>query len=114
MTETTHTGVVCIGGGFSGLAVAIGLLKRGDRDFIILEKASQLGGTSRENAYPGCACDVPSLPYSYSFARKANWSRVFAEQPEIQAYLLDVAKRHAITSHVHFETEALQSTWDER
>ncbi len=111
--ETTNTEVVCIGGGFSGLAVAIGLRKRGVRDFIILEKARQLGGTWRENTYPGCACDVPSLLYSYSFARKANWSRVFAEQPEIQAYLLDVAERYSVTPHVHFETEALKSTWDE-
>ena len=57
-------------------------------------------------------CDVPSLLYSYSFARMANWSRVFAEQPEIQAYLLDVAKRYAITPHIHFATEAIKSTWD--
>src|ERR1700733_11200127 len=113
MLETTNTGVLCIGGGFSGLAVAIGLLKRGVRDFIILEKANQIGGTWRENTYPGCACDVPSLLYSYSFERKAKWSRVFAEQPEIQAYLLDVAERYAIPPHVHFETEALKSTWDE-
>ena len=111
--ETTKTRVVIVGGGFSGLAVAIGLLKRGVRDFIILEKANQIGGTWRENTYPGCACDVPSLLYSYSFARKANWSRVFAEQPEIQAYLLDVAKRYEVTPHVHFETEAKKSTWDE-
>src|SRR3984957_10163979 len=113
MTETTHTGVVCIGGGFSGLAVAIGLGKRGVRDFVILEKARQLGGTWRENTYPGCACDVPSLLYSYSFARNAKWSRVFAEQPEIQAYLLDVAERYSVTPHVRFETEALRSTWDD-
>jgi cation diffusion facilitator CzcD-associated flavoprotein CzcO len=110
--ETTHTRVVIIGAGFSGLAVAIGLLKRGVRDFILLEKASELGGTWRENTYPGCACDVPSLLYSYSFARKASWSRVYAEQPEIQAYLLEVAKRYEVTPHIHFETEANKSTWD--
>ncbi len=114
MMEATETRVVCIGGGFSGLAVAIGLLKRGVRDFVILEKARQLGGTWRENTYPGCACDVPSLLYSYSFARSAKWSRVFAEQPEIQAYLLDVAERYSVTPHVRFETEALRSTWDDR
>ncbi len=113
LMETTHTRVVIIGAGFSGLAVAIHLLKRGVRDFILLEKASQLGGTWRENTYPGCACDVPSLLYSYSFARKANWSRVFAEQPEIQAYLLDVAKRYEVTPHIHFDTEAKTSKWDD-
>jgi cation diffusion facilitator CzcD-associated flavoprotein CzcO len=111
--ETTNTTVACIGAGFSGIAIAIGLLERGVRDFVILEKASQLGGTWRENTYPGCACDVPSFLYSYSFARKSNWSRIFAEQPEIQRYLLDVAERHSITPHIHFETEALKSTWDE-
>src|SRR3984957_12652119 len=109
MLETTNTGVVCIGGGFSGLAVRIGLLKRGVRDFIILEKASQLGGTWRENTYPGWAADVPSLLYSYSSARKANWSSIVAEEPEIQAYLLDVSKRYSITPHVPLETQALQS-----
>ena len=110
---STECRVLIIGGGFSGLAVAIGLLKRGIRDFVIVEKASVLGGTWRENTYPGCACDVPSHLYSYSFARKANWSRVFAEQPEIQAYLLDIAQRYSIIPHVHFETDALKSAWDE-
>src|SRR5882762_3499297 len=105
--------VVIIGGGFSGLGVAIRLLKRGITDFVILEKGSQLGGTWRENTYPGCACDVPSHLYSYSFAPKTNWSRVFAEQPEIQAYLLEIAERYGLTRYVRFETEIVRANWDD-
>jgi cation diffusion facilitator CzcD-associated flavoprotein CzcO len=110
--EIIETRVLCIGSGFSGLAVGIGLLKQGIRDFIIIEKARQIGGTWRDNTYPGCACDTPSHVYSFSFARNPNWSRAFAEQPEIQAYLLDVAERFSIIPHIHFETEAIKSTWD--
>jgi cation diffusion facilitator CzcD-associated flavoprotein CzcO len=110
--EIIETRVLCIGSGFSGLAVGIGLLRKGIRDFIIIEKASQIGGTWRDNTYPGCACDTPSHVYSFSFARNPSWSRVFAEQPEIQAYLLDVAERFSIIPHIHFETDAIKSTWD--
>jgi cyclohexanone monooxygenase len=111
--ETINTRVLCIGSGFSGLAVSIGLRKQGIDDFILLEKAGQLGGTWRENTYPGCACDVPSHLYSLSFARKPDWSRMFAEQPEIQAYLVEVAERYSIMPHIHFDTEALKSSWDD-
>ena len=104
--------VVIIGGGFSGLGVAIQLLERGIKDFVILEKAKQLGGTWRENTYPGCACDVPSHLYSYSFAPKTSWSRVFAEAAEIQAYLLEVAKTFGVDKHVRLETEMLSTRWD--
>jgi cation diffusion facilitator CzcD-associated flavoprotein CzcO len=111
--ETVNTRVLCIGAGFSGLSVGIGLLQKGVTDFILLEKASQLGGTWRENTYPGCACDVPSHLYSLSFARKPDWTRMFAEQPEIQAYLVEVAERFSMIPHIHFDTEALKSTWDD-
>ncbi len=105
--------IAIIGGGFSGLGMAIELLARGVRDFVVLEKARQLGGTWRENTYPGCACDVPSLLYSYSYERKSNWSRVFAEQPQIQSYLLDVAERRGVLPFVELSTEALSSRWDD-
>jgi cation diffusion facilitator CzcD-associated flavoprotein CzcO/short-subunit dehydrogenase len=104
--------VIIIGGGFSGLGVAIRLLDQGITDFVLLEKATQLGGTWRENTYPGCACDVPSQLYSYSFAPKTNWSRVFAGQAEIQAYLLEVAARFGVMPHVKLATEALRTDWD--
>ncbi|HWL88217.1 MAG TPA: NAD(P)/FAD-dependent oxidoreductase, partial [Polyangiaceae bacterium] len=112
MTATNTTRVAIVGGGFSGLGVAMRLLQQGIRDFVIFEKAAQLGGTWRENTYPGCACDVPSHLYSYSFAPKTNWSRVFAEQPEIQAYLLEVAERHGLMPYVRLETEVVRGGWD--
>lgn len=103
--------IAIVGGGFSGLGVAIELLRRGIDDFVILEKADQLGGTWRENTYPGCACDVPSQLYSYSYAPKADWSRVFAEQPEIQDYLLQVARDFGVLPFVRHRTEVLEARW---
>ena len=75
--------VIIVGSGFAGLGAAIKLREAGIHDFIVLEKSNELGGVWRENTYPGCACDVPSALYSYSFAPNPNWSRVFAEQAEI-------------------------------
>ena len=74
------------------------LLEDGERDFVLLERASELGGTWRDNTYPGCRCDVPSHLYSFSFAPNPNWSSTFSPQPEILEYLRDVAaalRRHA-------------------
>ncbi|MEM6992371.1 MAG: SDR family NAD(P)-dependent oxidoreductase [Myxococcota bacterium] len=105
--------VVILGGGFSGLGVALRLRSRGIEDFVILEKASQLGGTWRDNTYPGCACDVPSQLYSFSEGPHPKWSRVFAEQPEIQRYLLDVAATRGLQPHVRVDTEVLHMQWDE-
>ena len=81
--------VVIVGSGFSGLGMAIQLERAGRQDFVILEKAADLGGTWRDNTYPGCACDVPSYLYSYSFALNPNWSRMYSPQPEIWDYLRD-------------------------
>ena len=107
--------VAIIGGGFGGIGAAIRLHREGIDDFVILEKGDQLGGTWRDNTYPGCACDVPSTLYSYSFARKPDWSRVFAEQPEIQEYLLQVADHHDVPERVRFGCELLGAAWsDER
>lgn len=110
--NNTHR-VVIIGGGFSGIGVAIRLLKAGIEDFVILEKAPVLGGTWRDNSYPGCACDVPSQLYSYSFAPNPDWGRVFAPAAEIQAYTLDVAREFGVERHVRYDTEVLASRWDE-
>ena len=81
------TRIAIIGGGFGGIAMAIRLLQNNIQDFIILEKASSFGGTWRENQYPGAACDVQSHMYSLSFAPKADWSRRYAEAPEIFDYI---------------------------
>jgi phytoene dehydrogenase-like protein len=85
-----------LGTGFAGLCAAIRLGQAGGRSFIMLEKSHDVGGTWRDNVYPGCACDVPSHLYSLSFAPKTDWSRMYATQPEIFAYLQDVADRFAL------------------
>ena len=81
-----RAGVVIVGTGFSGLCMAIRLKQSGVDDFVILERADDVGGTWRDNHYPGCACDVQSHLYSYSFEPNPDWSRQFAPQPEIWAY----------------------------
>lgn len=80
---------------------------------MILEKAARLGGTWRENTYPGCACDVPSHLYSFSHRPKHDWSRVFAGQAEIQSYLLDVAHAEGLLSKVRFGAEVEGASWDD-
>ncbi len=102
-----------IGTGFSGLGLAIQLKKRGRDDFLILEKAYDVGGTWRDNTYPGCACDVPSHMYSYSFALNPRWSQQWSEQPEILRYLQRLATKYDVYDHVRFGTEANSATWDE-
>ena len=81
---------VIIGSGFSGLGMAIALQREGKR-YVVLEKAASGGGTWRENHSPGCACDVPSHLYSFSFAQNPGWTRQYAPQSEILAYLLRAA-----------------------
>ncbi|MBS2967109.1 NAD(P)/FAD-dependent oxidoreductase, partial [Actinocrinis puniceicyclus] len=90
----------------------IRLRENGITDFVILERAAAVGGTWRDNTYPGCACDVPSHLYSFSFAPNPLWSRSFSRQPEIRAYLEDVADRHALRRHLRFETEVTEARWD--
>src|ERR671939_294465 len=83
----TRVGTAIIGSGFSGLGMAIRLKQAGDDDFVVLERAGDVGGTWHYNTYPGCACDVPSHLYSFSFAPNPDWSRTYSHQPEIRAYL---------------------------
>lgn len=104
--------VIIVGSGFAGLGAAIKLREAGIDDFIVLEKADELGGVWRENTYPGCACDVPSALYSYSFAPNPNWSRVFAEQAEIKAYLQQVAAQYQVLPHLRMQQEMLAAHWD--
>ena len=105
--------VIVIGGGFAGLGAAIKLKESGIHDFILLEKADELGGVWRENTYPGCACDVPSALYSYSFEPNPTWSRVFAGQVEIKQYLQNTAQKYQVLPHVHFQHEALSASWSD-
>ncbi|PYE53542.1 flavin-containing monooxygenase [Deinococcus yavapaiensis] len=114
-TEATasHVHVAVIGSGFAGIAMAIRLLGDGERDFVVFERASDVGGTWRDNTYPGCACDVPSNLYSFSFAPYPDWSRRYAPQTEILAYLRDVARRFGVLPHVRFSHEVRTATWDD-
>jgi cation diffusion facilitator CzcD-associated flavoprotein CzcO len=103
---------VVVGAGFAGIGAAIKLEQAGFGDFAVLEKSDNVGGTWRDNTYPGCACDVPSALYSFSFAQKPDWSRAFAEQPEIQEYLERTASDHGVTRRIHFRTEVRDARWD--
>ena len=105
--------VVIIGTGFSGLGMAIGLKKAGVHDFVILEKADEVGGTWRENTYPGCACDIMSLLYSYSFEPKADWSRMFPKQAELLQYIKDIVDKYELAQHIRFNAEATGAEYDD-
>jgi len=109
----THHRVAIVGTGFSGIGMAIKLLDQGERDFVVLERAGEIGGTWRDNTYPGCRCDVPSHLYSFSFAPNPNWSSTFSPQPEILDYLREVATRFGVLPHVRFHTELEAAEWDE-
>ncbi|EKF74707.1 monooxygenase, flavin-binding family protein [Alcanivorax hongdengensis A-11-3] len=102
-----------VGAGISGLCAAIKMKKEGYHDFKIIEKAQRVGGTWRENTYPGCGCDVPSSLYSFSFAPSSKWSHLFARQPEILSYLEEVSQDFGIQELIEFGTELEQARWDE-
>ena len=108
-----HHRTVIVGAGFSGIGMAVRLLGDGERDFVLLERAGELGGTWRDNTYPGCRCDVPSHLYSFSFAPNPNWSNTFSSQPEILEYLRGVARRFGVVEHVRFDCELERADWDE-
>ncbi|TVP60452.1 MAG: NAD(P)/FAD-dependent oxidoreductase [Halomonadaceae bacterium] len=103
-----------VGTGISGIAAAIQLKKAGVEHFKIIEKASRVGGTWRDNTYPGCGCDVPSALYSYSFAPSSRWTRLFAKQPEILDYLEEVSRQYGIEPLIHFNTGLEQAQWDDK
>jgi cation diffusion facilitator CzcD-associated flavoprotein CzcO len=106
-------GVAILGAGFGGLCMAIKLRERGCDDFLILEKAAALGGTWRDNTYPGCGCDVPAHLYSFSFAQDPHWTRTYARQPEILAYLRRVAAERGIDRRVAYGCNVTEMAWDE-
>ncbi|MEW6735941.1 MAG: NAD(P)/FAD-dependent oxidoreductase [Acidobacteriota bacterium] len=109
-----HFQVIIIGSGFSGLGTAIRLKQDGINDFIILERANDVGGTWRDNTYPGCACDVQSHLYSFSFAPNPNWSRMYSPQAEIWAYLQHCARDYGLIPHIRFQHEVRNAIWQER
>src|SRR6266496_6094137 len=105
-----HT--VVIGTGFSGLGMAIQLKRDGRDDFVVLEKAHDVGGTWRDNTYPGCACDIQSHMYSFSFAQNPRWTRSFSPQPEIWQYLREVTDRYGLRRHIRFGVAVTGARWD--
>ncbi len=108
-----HVRIAIVGSGFAGLGMAIRLDQEGERDFVVLERGHDVGGTWRDNDYPGAACDVPSKLYSFSFAPNPDWTRSFSPQPEILEYLRGCATRFGITDRLWFDTKVESATWDE-
>jgi cation diffusion facilitator CzcD-associated flavoprotein CzcO len=122
VSEPTRTKVLIIGTGFAGLGMAVRLKQAGvtargsggvpQDDFVVLERAGEVGGTWRDNTYPGAACDVPSHLYSFSFAPNPDWSRSFSPQAEIQDYLRRVATDFGVRPHIRFHHEVVGAAWD--
>ncbi len=111
--QARHYRVAVVGAGFSGICMSIRLLQEGITDFVVLERADEVGGTWRDNTYPGCQCDIPSALYSYSFAPNPNWSRFYPLQEEIRDYLRDCAERFGVMPYIRFGHEVFGADWDE-
>jgi cation diffusion facilitator CzcD-associated flavoprotein CzcO len=105
--------IAILGAGMGGLGMAAQLRRHGIDSFVVLEKGSEVGGTWRDNIYPGSGCDVPSHLYSFSFEPKADWSRKFALQPEIHDYMKQVARKYGLAPFIRFNTEVAEATFDE-
>ena len=110
--STRYCEVAIIGAGFGGIGMAIRLKCTGWDDFVVLEQADKIGGTWRDNTYPGCTCDIPSHLYSLSFAPKADWSRRYASQPEIYQYLEDCVDRFRLRPYLRLKVSLKKATFD--
>ncbi|HVB73866.1 MAG TPA: NAD(P)/FAD-dependent oxidoreductase [Ktedonobacteraceae bacterium] len=108
-----HVYIAILGTGFSGLGMAIQLKQHGQQDFMLIEQAQDVGGTWRDNTYPGCACDIPSHLYSFSFALNPRWSHTYSRQHEIWNYLRRCAERYAILPHIQWNSKLLDASWNE-
>ncbi|HUE55886.1 MAG TPA: NAD(P)/FAD-dependent oxidoreductase [Candidatus Udaeobacter sp.] len=105
--------VLIIGAGFSGLCMAIKLREAGESSFLIIEKRDDIGGTWYDNRYPGCACDIPSHLYSFSFEPSPDWTRMYPGQQEIQDYLQRCIARYGLAPQIRLNTRFLEAAWDE-
>lgn len=112
MTRSSDKSFAVIGGGMAGILSVIKLREAGFGKITLFEKADQLGGTWRENTYPGVACDVPSHLYSYSFELNPDWSHLFSPGPEIHKYLLNVATKYQVLQHCRLGDEVSQLTFE--
>jgi cation diffusion facilitator CzcD-associated flavoprotein CzcO len=108
-----HVRVAVVGAGFGGIGAAV-TLGRAGHDVLVLEGGDRIGGTWRDNTYPGCACDVQSHLYSFSFAPNPSWSRAYSSQGEILAYLEDVVRRFDVAGRIRLRTEVASAEWDQR
>ncbi len=107
-----HHRIIVVGTGFAGIGMAIRLREQAITDFVVLERADDIGGTWRDNTYPGAACDVPSHLYSYSFALNPTWSRSFSGQREIWDYLHRCADSYGVWPHLRLRHEMVDACWD--
>ncbi len=105
--------IAIIGAGPGGLCMAARLAQEGFDDFVVLEQASGVGGTWYHNRYPGCACDIPSHLYSFSFEVKRDWTRPYAPQPEILSYMEHVARKYGVLPHCRFGCAVRSAVWDD-
>ena len=112
MAATQNVSVVIVGSGFSGLGMAIRLKQSGRHDFVVLERGGDVGGTWRDNTYPGCQCDVPSHLYSFSFAPNPDWTTTYPRQDEIWEYLRLCARRFGVVPHIRFGHTMTGARWD--
>ena len=113
MTGPRSLRVVIVGAGVGGIAAAVELRRHGFADVTLLDRGPRLGGTWRDNTYPGCVCDVPSHLYSFSFAQRRDWSRLCSPQPEILRYLEGVARQQGVDRLVVPNAEVTSCSWDE-
>lgn len=113
MKTQGHSAIAIIGAGFGGLGAAIRLRQAGHGDLLIFERAAAIGGVWRDNSYPGCACDVPSHLYSFSFALNPGWSRTYSHRPEIWAYLERCVQHFGLQPHLRFNHALLEAAWNE-
>ncbi|MGB8659365.1 MAG: NAD(P)/FAD-dependent oxidoreductase, partial [Candidatus Acidiferrum sp.] len=105
--------VLIVGGGFSGLCMAIKLREAGQDSFLLVEKSDDIGGTWYDNRYPGCACDIPSHLYSFSFEPSPDWSRMYPGQKEIHDYLKRCVERHGLAPHIRLNRRFQEAVWSE-
>lgn len=111
-SRAPHHDVIVIGAGFGGLGTGIRLKQEGRDDFVILEQDAGVGGTWHANRYPGAACDIPSLLYSFSFAPASDWTRTYPGQAEIERYLNDCVTRFELEPHLKLRTRVVSLAWD--
>lgn len=112
MSYDFETDVLIVGTGFAGLGAAVALKRSGTASFIVIERADGVGGTWRDNTYPGAACDISSHLYSFSFKLNPNWSKMFSDQPEILEYMRRIVEEEDLGGHLHLNTELHQASWD--